>query len=281
MRTPSTKTTAVMANCFELWSMRVAGPINCLSAPPRKLGATLMLLGLLVCGRCAYPQADERGGLPHFEAASVEVPVGSNCVLHAEENLDASQSISLRPDADGVVRFLAVRPTLPSSVNRLALDCTDSQGNTNSYPIDLRSEETYAERPFDPLASRSGGSAGTYRRSAQFHARINCLKPGTDCAGSDERSGAIPSVAGRGERADVQAARRPTSIVYSSEFAPGRFRRCSLRQPDSIALNAGTYLLSFQLLDGGHSQWLLQEGRNVRQDLPATYRTSRLSPFRR
>ena len=57
----------------------------------------------------------------------------------------------LRPDADGVVRFLAVRPTLPTSVNRLTLDCTDSQGNANTYSVDLRSEETFAERPFDPL----------------------------------------------------------------------------------------------------------------------------------
>ena len=242
MRTPSTKTTAVMANCFELWSMRVAGPINCLSAPPRKLGATLMLLGLLVCGRCAYPQADERGGLPHFEAASVEVPVGSNCVLHAEENLDASQSISLRPDADGVVRFLAVRPTLPTSVNRLALDCTDSQGNTNNYPIDLRSEETYAERPFDPL--RAGlavrppltGDPLSFTQDQLVEAGYG-LRP-------DQTSD--PAL----YQAWLAAASEP---MYKLRAAPrASFTPLSLRpvasvgvpsaNADSIALNAGTYL---------------------------------------
>src|SRR5208283_299772 len=152
MKTHGMKTTAVMENCFELWSAHpLAGPVNCHSGLSKGLVPTVMILGLLVCGRCAYSQAAARGGQPRFEPASVEVLAGNNCVLHPEDNPDLSQSISLRPDADGVVRFLAVRPTLPNSVDRLTLDCTDSQGNANSYPIDLRSEETFADRPFDPL----------------------------------------------------------------------------------------------------------------------------------
>src|SRR5208337_4964091 len=88
------------------------------------------------------------------------VPAGNDCVLHPKDNQDPSQSIPLRSDADGVARFLAVRPTLPTSVDLLALDCTDSNGNANTFLVDLRSEETFVERPFDPssanLAFRPG-----------------------------------------------------------------------------------------------------------------------------
>ena len=50
----------------------------------------------------------------------------------------------------GVARFLAVRPTHPTSVDQLELDCTNSQGNATTYSVDLRSEDTFVERPFEP-----------------------------------------------------------------------------------------------------------------------------------
>jgi hypothetical protein len=110
----------------------------------------MMMLGLLACGRFAYAQAVTPDGHAQFEPASVYVPAGSDCVLHPKGNPDRSQSIPLRSDADGVARFLAVRPTLPTSVDKLALDCTDSLGNATTYSIDLRSEETFVQRPFEP-----------------------------------------------------------------------------------------------------------------------------------
>jgi hypothetical protein len=113
-----------------------------------------------VCGRSGYSQAAESRGHAQFEPASIEVPAGNDCVLHPKDNLDPSQSIPVRSDADGVARFLAVRPTLPNSVGELALDCTDSYGNANSFLVDLRSEETFVQRPFEPsranLALRAG-----------------------------------------------------------------------------------------------------------------------------
>ncbi len=112
--------------------------------------ATTLIFGLLVCCRGAYSQAARPGGHAQFEQASALVPAGNTCILHPEENEDPSQSMHVRSDADGVVRFLAVRPTLPSSVDRLALDCTDSQGNASTYHVDLRSEETFVPRPFNP-----------------------------------------------------------------------------------------------------------------------------------
>ena len=243
MRTHSTKTTAVVANGLELRSMRpLAWPLNCLSAPSKRLGATVILMGLMVCGRSAYPQATGQRGEPHFEPASVEVPIGNNCVLHSEDNPDPSQSISFRPDADGVVRFLAVRPTLPNSVNRLALDCTDSQGNANTYPIDLRSEDTFADRPFDPLR------AGLAVRPALTGDPLSFTQDQLVEAGYGLR----PDPTGDPElyQTWLAAASEP---MYKLRAAPrGSFNPLSLRplasigvfsdNADSIALDAGVYL---------------------------------------
>ncbi|MGA9851697.1 MAG: hypothetical protein WBR15_02050 [Gammaproteobacteria bacterium] len=92
-------------------------------------------------------------GYAEFEPASIPVPAGSDCVLHPEGNLDPKESIPVSADEDGVARFLVLRPTATNSVSRLVLDCTDSKGSTKTYTVDLRSNETFAPRPFD--ASRA------------------------------------------------------------------------------------------------------------------------------
>lgn len=124
------------------------------------VSASIMMLGLLAYSRGACAQAAGAGGHPQFEPASAAVPAGNACTLHPEGNADPAQSIPVRPDQDGVARFLAVRPTQPDSVDRLALDCTDPDGITQTYSIDLQSDETFAPRPFQPalanLAYRPG-----------------------------------------------------------------------------------------------------------------------------
>ena len=117
--------------------------------------ATIMILGLLAC-RDAYPQA---GG--QFEEASVLVPAGNACILHPEGN--STQSIPVSADQDGVARFLAVRPILPGSLDRWALDCTDPNGSSHTYSVDLRSEETFAPRPFDPVLANLAFRPGLSR----------------------------------------------------------------------------------------------------------------------
>ena len=98
--------------------------------------------------------APSGGAAARFESASIAVPVGSQCVIHPEGNNDPKESIAFGADADGVARFQAVRATQPGAVERLALDCTDANGNAQSYPMNLRSDETFAPRPFD--AARAG-----------------------------------------------------------------------------------------------------------------------------
>lgn len=111
--------------------------------------AAMMILSLLVC-RDGRSQVAEPGGpgsgLRGFEPASVAVPAGDTCALYPDGNPDPSQTITVSSDEDGVVRFLAVRPTQPDSVVRLALDCTDSNGNAQTYSVDLQSDDTFTPR---------------------------------------------------------------------------------------------------------------------------------------
>jgi len=93
------------------------------------------------------PPADR----PQFEPASVAVPAGSTCVLQPEGNTDPGQSLTFNAEADGVARFQAVRATAPGSIEQLSLACTDSNGVATTYPVDLRSEQTFAPHPFDPV----------------------------------------------------------------------------------------------------------------------------------
>src|SRR5215469_8202075 len=107
------------------------------------LCAFVVLLGL-IASTPAQPAGDGQ-----FEEASVDAPADSNCMLHPEGDRDPNESIHVYADEDGVVRFLAVRPTMPDSVQRLTLDCTDADQRTQIYTVDLRSETTFAPRPFD------------------------------------------------------------------------------------------------------------------------------------
>ena len=109
--------------------------------------AIVLLLGLLVSG--AAKPAAQLSDHAQFEPASVAVSAGSNCLLQPEGNQDPNESIHVYADVDGVVRFLAVRPQTPSSVERLTLDCTDADAQTKTYSVDLRSEEVFKPRPFD------------------------------------------------------------------------------------------------------------------------------------
>jgi len=86
-----------------------------------------------------------------FEPASVVVPAGKACALHPVGNLDPKQTVHVGVEADGVARFQAVRALHAGDVEQLALDCTDAQGHATTYDVDLRSDDTFAARPFDPI----------------------------------------------------------------------------------------------------------------------------------
>jgi hypothetical protein len=113
---------------------------------------------LLITG--AYSQAAGPANHRQFEPASFAVPAGNTCALYPKGNPDPAATLTVRADADGVIRFLALRPNLPGSVERLTLECTDDRGIDSTYTVDLRSELTFAPNPFDPVR------AGLERRPA-------------------------------------------------------------------------------------------------------------------
>jgi hypothetical protein len=118
----------------------------------------IMILGLLLCTHVACSQeakkqAVEAEGRAQFESASIAVAPSSNCILHPEGNQDPKESIHVNADEDGVIRFLAIRPKGPNSVERLALECTTANKRARTYSVDLHSDATFTLRPFD--ASRT------------------------------------------------------------------------------------------------------------------------------
>jgi hypothetical protein len=122
-----------------------------MSGAVSKIITSACLLGVLsVAGSAQSLLSAARGGGARFEPASVLVPAGNTCALYPEGKPDQNQTISVSADEDGVVRFMAVRPTLPDSLARLTLDCTDSNGNKETYSVDLRLEDAFQPRPFDP-----------------------------------------------------------------------------------------------------------------------------------
>lgn len=112
--------------------------------------AAIVLFGLVACCPDAYSQLAGLAPRGRFETASVIVPAGNSCLLHPDGNSDPTQSIPVNADEDGVARFQAVRPAQQDSVDRLALECTDANGISQTYLVDLRSEATFAPRPFNP-----------------------------------------------------------------------------------------------------------------------------------
>jgi len=106
---------------------------------------------LLACCRGASSQVTGPAIHRQFEPAAFPVPAGNTCALHPEGNPDPAETLTVRADADGVLRFLAVRPGLPGSVERLTLECTDDRGIDSTYTVDLHAEETFAPSPFDPV----------------------------------------------------------------------------------------------------------------------------------
>jgi hypothetical protein len=123
-------------------------PHFCSKNPPCAIAAVFVLLA---CCHGASSQAAGPASHRQFEPASFAVPAGNTCALHPEGNPDPAETLTVRADADGVVRFLAVRPDALGSVERLTLECTDDRGIYSTYTVDLHSEETFAPNPFDPV----------------------------------------------------------------------------------------------------------------------------------
>src|SRR5262249_23552714 len=86
-----------------------------------------------------------------FLPASVKAAPNLKCKLH-EVGREPGTGITVYADADGYARFHAVRGRQGQMEQ---LTCTDDAGHTTSYPADLSSAATFADRPRD-LAKEPG-----------------------------------------------------------------------------------------------------------------------------
>jgi hypothetical protein len=96
------------------------------------------------------PSASRKG----YEPASVRALAGLQCRLYAEGS-DPSKGLTVFTDDDGYARFHAVRLTTADAVQRLTLDCKDSEGRSSTFSADLTSDQTFEARPLD-IANERG-----------------------------------------------------------------------------------------------------------------------------
>jgi hypothetical protein len=123
----------------------------------------------------------------HYEAASVHASAGLHCRLYPAGSKPSS-GVVVFTDADGYARFHAIRPASGDAVHQLTLDCTDSAGKASSYPVDLRSADTFAPRPLN-LALEPGidrpalkGDPLSYTQSQLIQAGYGLRPNPTDAA---------------------------------------------------------------------------------------------------
>jgi hypothetical protein len=89
-----------------------------------------------------------------FTPASVRALPGLKCSVYPA-GTDPSKGLTVFTDDDGFARFHAVRAAAGDAVQRLTLDCTDSQGALSSFSADLTSADTFEPRPLN-LANERG-----------------------------------------------------------------------------------------------------------------------------
>jgi hypothetical protein len=112
---------------------------------PRRISAALFMLAVILLGT----QRTALGA--QLRDASVVAPAGASCVLHPKGDAAPEHSLAIDVDADGIARFQTSAATQSGVAAALALDCTGPKGKSQTIAIDLRSESTFASRPFDAV----------------------------------------------------------------------------------------------------------------------------------
>ena len=111
-----------------------------------------------------------------YTPASVRALPGLQCKVYPAESA-SSAAITVFTDDDGYARFHAVRAAAGDKVQRLTLDCTDSDGNFSSYSADLTSAETFAPRPLNVANERGTDRPALKGDPLSTQARSMCRPP--------------------------------------------------------------------------------------------------------
>jgi hypothetical protein len=133
-----------------------------------------------------------------------------------------SAGLTVFTDDDGYARFHAVRVAAGEKVQRLTLDCKDSDGKPSVYSVDLTSDDTFAPRPVN-LANERGidrpalaGDPLSYTQSALIQAGYGLRPDPEKNAAAYSRWLAAASVPGR-----FLDAKRPSSHSHTVTTEPG------------------------------------------------------------
>src|ERR1700693_3138072 len=89
-----------------------------------------------------------------YEPASVRALPGLQCRLYAERS-DPFKGLRVFTDDDGYAPFHAVPVSANAPVQRLTLDCKDSEAAPSTFSVDLTSDQTFEPRPLD-IANERG-----------------------------------------------------------------------------------------------------------------------------
>jgi len=89
-----------------------------------------------------------------YTPASVRALPGLKCSIYPAGG-EPSKGLTVFTDDDGYARFHAVRAAGGDAVQRLTLDCTDSDGTLSTYSADLTSAVTFEPHPLN-LANERG-----------------------------------------------------------------------------------------------------------------------------
>ncbi len=146
-----------------------------------------------------------------YEPASVRALPGLQCRLYGEGS-DPSKGLRVFTDDDGYARFHAVRVSANDPVQRLTLDCNDSEARPSTFSVDLTSDQTFEPRPLD-IANERGTDRPALTGDPLSYSQSELIQAGYGLRPDPEKDPAAYSrwLAAATQRGRMLEAKRPTS----------------------------------------------------------------------
>ncbi len=185
-----------------------------------------------------------------YAPASIQALPGLQCLIYPE-GAEPSTGLTLFTDDDGYARFHAVRAAAGDKVQRLTLDCKDSDGRPFLYSADLSSDETFAPRPLN-LAFERGVDVPALNGDPLSYAQAELLQAGYGLRPDPEQD---PAAYSRW----LAAAKKPGRMLEAKRPSPHSH---GVKKPTPNCCWVGSVL-------GGSPKYLSIEGNfNVPSGIP-------------
>jgi hypothetical protein len=136
-------------------------------------GAAMLLIVATAFGQKGSPVRPQKTS---YTPASVRALPGLKCSIYPARS-EPSKGLTVFTDDDGYARFHAVRAVVGDAVQRLTLDCTDSDGKLSTFSVDLTSSDTYEPRPLN-LANERGIDRPALRGDPLSYTQLELIEAG-------------------------------------------------------------------------------------------------------